>query len=64
MRHLRLDDERRRVLGEKARKEQCPAMRNRTAVIRALIDYYAASPADIETVLRDLNREDLHEPEE
>jgi hypothetical protein len=39
-------------------------MRNRTAVIRALIDYYAASPADIETVLRDLNREDLHEPEE
>jgi hypothetical protein len=58
---LRMEQEPWRALGEKVRREPRPVWRSRAAVIRAFIDFYMATPNDMDTLLRDLG--DLGEKE-
>lgn len=60
-RSVRCEDELWNASGEKARTEPRPVWRSRAAIIRAFLAYYAASPAHMDTLLRDLGDiEDIH----
>ncbi len=51
---LRMETADWQTFGEKVRQEPRPVWRSRAAVIRALIDVYMSTPADMDALLRGL----------